>query len=164
MPEILTRQIQVTRLAGFCLFGFVNALFILFRKTLDGSNLDTIHGAMGWDQWPLDFMESSDWPTLWRMVPLHYEQYLARGDTSWSASLEKWGDDDWLLPRPRVHEVELDIVRWLYGLGVKPRQEYLVGYYTGKTAQKAAQRLASWSERQDRTIAIAVLGHHLGSS
>jgi len=164
MPEVLTRQIPVTRLQGFCLFGYITAVFVLFRHDLNPEHLATIKYAMGWVEWPLDFTESSDWPTLWRTVPLHIEHFEALGDTSWSASLDRWGDDEWLLPRPRVPEVAGALLTWLDAVGaLLDHRRWLPGGSVG-IGKDAALQVAIWMRSRGRGLNILVLGHHLGSS
>merc|ERR1712232_18479 len=113
LPEVLTRQISVSRLKGFCLYGFAAAVFLLFRHDYNPEHIELIEQLLGWIEWPLDFAESSNWPTLWRIVPMHLENYRARGNTSWSESLQQWGDDEWLMPAPTVAGVEEALKAWL---------------------------------------------------
>eukprot|EP00929_Paragymnodinium_shiwhaense_P097909 TRINITY_DN59483_c1_g4_i1.p1 TRINITY_DN59483_c1_g4~~TRINITY_DN59483_c1_g4_i1.p1 ORF type:complete len:407 (-),score=22.48 TRINITY_DN59483_c1_g4_i1:61-1212(-) len=157
MPQVLIRQIPVGRLSGFCLYGFAAALFVMFRHDNNPEHLETTEQSMGWVEWPLDFAESSNWPTLWRIIPLHLENYRARGDISWSLSLERWGDDDWLMPRPSPAEVDQLLSEWL-GVRGKPL------WQRWASDDRAALRLASWAGSAGRDVLVLVLGHHMGSS
>ena len=42
--------------------------------TLNTDYLGMIEQYNGWVEWPLDFAESSGWPVLYRMLPLHLEE------------------------------------------------------------------------------------------
>jgi len=156
-PQVLVRQLPVSRLNGFCLFGFATALFIVFRHDLSTERLEAIEQTMGWIEWPLDFSESSAWPTLWRHVSLHLEEFRRRGDVSWSQSLEHWGDDDVLLPHPTVADVEATLHAWLRTVGIGRGQQWLEEDDEGPMA--LARRLGN-----RRELRVLVLGHHLGSS
>jgi len=156
-PQVLVRQIPVTRLNGFCLFGFATALFLVFRHELSTDRLEAIGQTLGWVEWPLDFMESSAWPTLWRHVSLHLEEFQRRGDVSWSQELQHWGDDDALLPHPTVPEVEGALLAWLRAVGTGRGQQWLEGEAPGP--MDLARRLGN-----RKRLRVLVLGHHLGSS
>jgi len=162
-PAILVRQMPVSRLGGFCLFGFATALFVLYRHDLNVERILTIEQSLGWVEWPLDFSESSDWPTLWRHISLHLEEYQRRGDTSWSEEVDFWGQDDELLPRPNVREVEAAILDWLRSVGTAAPQQWPSEFQgqaeDASTSVALARRLGN---RKD--LRILVLGHHLGSS
>lgn len=160
-PQVLVRQISVSRLNGFCLYGYAAALYIYFRHTLEPNQILGLEQSMGWVEWPLDFMESSRWPTLWRMVPLHLEEYRRRGNMQWTRSIKpsEWGDDAKLLERPDLREVQQGIQTYLDDVGaVKPI------WQTDGMSERGTQSLLTRSLEKRRRLSILVLGHHLGSS
>lgn len=146
---VLLRQRDATELGDFCLYGFATALWVLFRHAPAEDLLLIIKGLMGWEVWPLDFSESSDWPRLYKHVPMHLEQAQKRGDTSWSASFNRWGKESLLLSRPAPHEIKGLLGDWLDLLGVPD--------------VFPPARLAGGLAPPDQ-VRILVAGHHLGSS
>lgn len=161
VPQVLVRQASVAKLRGFCLWGYASAMYILFRHDYNSERLGAIEQMMGWVEWPLDFSESSSWPTLWRLVPLHLEELRDRGDTSWSAGMDHWTDDWPLLPRPRVDEVSFALRSWLGALGtaVPTRRWLLEQPSSAAVGLRLARRLGNGGP-----LHVLVLGHHLGSS
>mmetsp|Transcript_91776 Transcript_91776/g.264686 ORF Transcript_91776/g.264686 Transcript_91776/m.264686 type:complete len:719 (+) Transcript_91776:58-2214(+) len=161
VPQVLVRQALAERLRGFCLWGYATAMYILYRHDRNPERLEAIEQMMGWVEWPLDFMESSTWPTLWRVVPLHLEEFRGRGDVSWSKSVQHWTDDWPLLPKPTVEDVGWELGSWLRNVGTAVP----IGSWLSARRSSAAVglRLARALGRS-RRLRLLVLGHHLGSS
>jgi len=159
-PQVLVRQMAVTRLEGFCLYGYMTTLFILYRHTLNPEHIQDIESYMGWREWPLDFSESSRWPTLWRIVPLHLENWRRLGSTHMSKELSQWGDDEWLLPRPNLFEVEHALYTWLHATGAMIHR-WGDGF---KASGRRVVRSLKEVLLKSNVLRVVVLGHHLGSS
>ena len=141
--RVLVRQAEVTKLRNFCLLGYASALFLMFRHEFHAKYLADLANVMGWGEWPLDFSESSDWPTFWRMVPVHMEKLLTR--TNWGFTVEeKWGREEHFLPKPTVEEVERALCTWLG---------------TSRPVWKAPEL-----KTKLRHLRLLVAGHHTGSS
>ncbi|CAE8650986.1 unnamed protein product, partial [Polarella glacialis] len=178
LPHVLLKQMPVSRLEGFCLFGYTWAelvkcaegaasLFIVYRHTLLPTYLETIERTLGWNEWPLDFMESSGWPNIWTAVMLHLEKARGRGDGSWSGEMQRWGEEAQMLPRPDALEVEDTLMDWLQAVAGRtgsslesswrPSLQMRTGY---ATPSRALAKLAA----RGGGVWMQVLGHHMGSS
>eukprot|EP00933_Yihiella_yeosuensis_P020279 TRINITY_DN16288_c0_g1_i1.p1 TRINITY_DN16288_c0_g1~~TRINITY_DN16288_c0_g1_i1.p1 ORF type:complete len:662 (-),score=103.90 TRINITY_DN16288_c0_g1_i1:82-2067(-) len=147
------------------------AVFILYRHTFDPSFLETLERTLGWIEWPLDFSESSGWPTLWRIAMLHLEKARLRGDGSWSMELpqELWGQEFDILPRPSLREVEDELEFWLEAVagGASNLKAWssvssIRSLRTGDSATRSLTKLVA--RNRGKGVWIQVLGHHLGSS
>lgn len=162
--RVLMGMQPASKLEGFCLYGYCVAHFILYRFDLQYQHLEIIAQAMGWDEWPLDFMESSEWPPLWRLVPLHLENgRRSKGLTSWSRQLSWWGDDARLFHRPTVSDFQLSLRSWIDA--AHDGGSYLTWWHPpgdlgGDCARQLRRRLAE----PHRGVWLAVIGHHVGSS
>eukprot|EP00927_Polykrikos_kofoidii_P041959 TRINITY_DN3583_c0_g1_i3.p1 TRINITY_DN3583_c0_g1~~TRINITY_DN3583_c0_g1_i3.p1 ORF type:complete len:682 (-),score=84.77 TRINITY_DN3583_c0_g1_i3:266-2311(-) len=162
MQHVLRREAPVRKLGGFCYVGFAVASFIIFRHTLHPTYLGLIEKSLHWSEWPLDFTESSAWPTLWRHASLHLEEYERRGDVSWSAELADWGDDERLLPRPVLSDVVMQLDAWLQIVdSIKfPWAQVQEPDFSGTAAALTLSRRLNHKRR----VNVLVWGHHVGSS
>lgn len=160
--RVLMRQEDVFALNGFCLYGYATAHFVLYRQFYDLDHLDTIVQSMGWEEWPLDFSETSEWPVLWRLVPPHLENAKKRnGEVAWSKNLRDWSDDTRLIFRPDLATVQVDLGVWLAALGSVPHyhpQRWPPSYRCKEVVRKELL------ENKLGVLRIAILGHHAGSS
>lgn len=156
--EVLLKRADVTDLRNFCLFGFAAALFVLYRHDLNVDHLLSIQALLGWEEWPVDFSESSGWPTFWRIVPLHLEHAARRGDTTWSGELQGWGQEERFLPRPTVANVDAALTTWLLAAGAEDHRLPASG------SEATGELRASLRSLHGRPLRILVAGHHMGSS
>eukprot|EP00929_Paragymnodinium_shiwhaense_P044108 TRINITY_DN2262_c0_g1_i1.p1 TRINITY_DN2262_c0_g1~~TRINITY_DN2262_c0_g1_i1.p1 ORF type:complete len:327 (+),score=66.21 TRINITY_DN2262_c0_g1_i1:185-1165(+) len=168
--KVVLLQEEVEQLNDFCLHGMATALWILYRHTFDVDLLFEIKGLLGWEEWPLDFSESSDWPTLWRMLPLHMEEALKRGgDSLWSRSYSgTWGREDEFVEStlPTVAEVDATLRVWLVSAGAGPHPVDRLGDIYRPEAEEPLKRALRdrLQSSATRRLRILVAGHHMGSS
>lgn len=157
---VVAKSYPVSVLHDFCLHGYVAALFILFRHDYNVDHLFHIHELLGWRERPLDFSESSEWPTLWRMMPLHFEEAKKLGDASWSMALESWGDDSTqVMPSFDFTAVKHALRKWFHDVQVLPQR-----WLRRHSGEATKLRLLRSFRRHVRPLGVWVLGHHLGSS